>query len=40
MHESEWLRLQLELDHLGAIDRDMAGPRVKVAVAAGEPVAK
>jgi hypothetical protein len=40
MHESEWLRLQLELDHLGAIDRDMAGTRVKVAVAAGEPVAK
>jgi hypothetical protein len=40
MHESEWARLQLELDHLGSIDRDLAAPGSKTAIAAHEPVAK
>ena len=39
-HESDWARLQLELDHLGAIDRDLAAPGSEAAVAVGKPVAK
>jgi hypothetical protein len=40
LHQGEWARLQLELDHLDAIDRDLAAPGSKAAVAVGNPVAK
>jgi hypothetical protein len=37
---SDWARLQDELDHLHAIDRDLDGTSSKVATLAGAPVSK
>jgi hypothetical protein len=39
-HASDWARLQDELDHLHAIDRDLAGTSSKAAALAGAPVSK
>jgi hypothetical protein len=39
-HESDWARLQEELDHLGAIDRDLATVNSKVSAALSAPAAK
>jgi hypothetical protein len=39
-HESEWARLQEELSHLKAINRDLAGPSSRASAAAGVPLAK
>ena len=39
-HESDWVRLQLELDHLGSINRDLATSGSKAAALPSEPVAK
>jgi hypothetical protein len=39
-HASEWARLQLELDRLGAVDRELAVHGPKAAVAASEPTVK
>ena len=39
-HESEWARLQLELDHLTSVNRDLAASASKAAVAVTEPAAK
>jgi hypothetical protein len=39
-HESDWARLQEELDHLGAINRDLSGATPKVSTALSAPVPK
>ncbi len=39
-HESEWARLQLELAHMSAIERDLAAPDSKAAAVFDKPVAK
>jgi hypothetical protein len=39
-HASEWARLQLELDRLGAVDRELAVHGPKAAVAASEPTVR
>jgi hypothetical protein len=39
-HESEWARLQLELDRLATIDRDLTRSEPKPSVAGLEPVGK
>jgi hypothetical protein len=38
-NQSDWARLQVELDHLGAIDRDFPAAGSKVSAALSEPVA-
>ena len=39
-HAGDWARLQEELSHLEAINRDLAGAGSTASTAAGEPVAK
>ena len=39
-HEAEWARLQLELDHLASVNRDLAAPGSNAAAALSEPAAK
>jgi zinc dependent phospholipase C len=39
-HESDWARLQAELNHLEAVNRDLAPAAVKVSTALGAPVAR
>jgi len=39
-HESEWAKLQVELDHLGSIDRDLSARSPAVSPAGTGPVAK
>ena len=38
--KSDWARLQVELNHLEAINRDLSAPSSKVATASGAPVSK
>ncbi len=40
IHEGEWARLQLDLDRLSTINRDLGASGSKVSAASGEPVAK
>ncbi len=40
IHEGEWARLQVDLDRLTTINRDLGASGSKVSAASGEPVAK
>jgi hypothetical protein len=40
VHESEWARLQVELDRLGAIDRDLAASTTALTPVSAAPVSK
>src|SRR5205807_2904042 len=37
-HQSDWVRLQAELNHLGVINRDLTGPSSKESIVVSVPV--